>query len=242
MFNVFNILSALVCPIYLPRKVRLHSHESLLKTCDQQCIFQTTSEPLSACLGVYSNYSGEIWMKQLAIISSDEQCATSNECLLDIDPLNSQSFSCCCSTDNCTLSWRSLPRTSSTTRLIPIKDQPIIQREDNQHFSWKIFLIVFLFILILLLVIFTLTLWKSLHSEKKNLDQQPFVKPSFSPSIEQLFFSTQPIHTSRNTIIYRTMLNNESTMVLKVYQQIHMPQWNNEVTLLKSIQHESIIK
>ena len=242
MFNLFDIFSALVCPIYLPRKVRLHSPDSsLIQTCDQQCRFQITSESFSACLGVYSNYSGELRIKQLAIISSDEQCATSKECLLEVDPMNSQSFSCCCSSDNCTLKWRNLPRISSTSRPISIKDPPIISKEDNQ-FSWKIFFILFLLILILLLMFFILIRWKCRHHEKKNLDQEAFVKPSVSPAIEQLFFSTQPIHTSRNTIIYQTVMDDQSTMVLKVYQQINISQWNNETALLKSIEHQSIIK
>lgn len=238
---MFNIFDALVCPIYLPRrKLRPYPQDSLIQTCDDQCLFEIATESSSACLGVYTNHSGDIWIKQLGVISSDEQCLTSKECLLDADLLNSQSFSCCCSSDNCTLKWRNLPRISSTTRTIFIKETGMIDVESNQN-SWKFFLILFLFILILLLIIFTFTLWKSFHHEEPNSDQQSFLKPSLSPFIEQLFFSAQLINTSQNTIVYRTMMDNTS-MVLKVYQSTNMSLWKNEITLLKSIEHDSIIK
>lgn len=179
-------------------------------------------------------------MKQLGMISSDEQCFKSKECLLDVDPLNSQSFSCCCSTDNCTLNWRNVPKISSTTQMMFIKEKEMIDVENNQ-ISWKFFLILFLFILILLLMIFAFTLWKSFHHEEQHFDRQGFIKPSLSPFIEQLFFSAQPIHTSQNTTVYRTIMDNTS-MVLKVYQSANMLLWKNEATLLKSIEHDSIIK
>jgi hypothetical protein len=232
--NLINIFYALVCPIYLPR----YQQKSLIKTCHFNCSFRNISEQASACLGVYSNHSGELMIKQLGIISSDEQCLRSKECLLDIDPLNSQSFSCCCSTNNCTLNWKSVPITTTTTtyRSILITDKTI--NIEQNHFSWKLFLIIFILIMISILIIFTFGLWKSL----RNQDNRQFLKqPSSSSSIEQVFFSAQQINIGKNSIVYKTIIDND-LVALKVYKQTNMLIWKNEVTLLKSIKHESIIK
>jgi len=75
----------------------------------------------------------------------------------------------------------------------------------------------------------------------KNNDKKLFIKPPPSSSIEQLFFSAQQINIGKNSIIYKAILDN-NIVALKVYKQANMLIWKNEVTLLKSIKHESIIK
>jgi hypothetical protein len=92
--------------------------------------------------------------------------------------------------------------------------------------------------MISILIIFTFGLWKSL----RNQDNRQFLKqPSSSSSIEQVFFSAQQINIGKNSIVYKTIIDND-LVALKVYKQTNMLIWKNEVTLLKSIKHESIIK
>jgi hypothetical protein len=223
----------------LPRKI---NSQNFIKTCHSNCTFENVLEQQSACLGVYYNHSGEIFIKQLGIIYSDEQCLTLKQCILDIDILNSQSFSCCCSTDNCTLNWTSISiiTTTTTTTYRSILIHKIINIEKN-NFSWKLFLIIFLFIMIIILIIFTFVLWKLLRRNKhQNKDKKLLIlKPS--SSIEQLFYSAQQITAGKNSIIYKSIFDN-NIVALKVYKKTNILIWKNEVTLLKSIKHESIIK
>jgi hypothetical protein len=93
--------------------------------------------------------------------------------------------------------------------------------------------------MIIILIIFTFILWKSLRNKHENNDNKSLLKPS--TSIEQLFFSAQQIIIGKNSIVYRAILDND-IVALKVYKQINILIWKNEVTLLKSIKHESIIK
>jgi len=93
--------------------------------------------------------------------------------------------------------------------------------------------------MIIILIIFTFILWKSLRNKHENTDNKSLLKSSIS--IEQLFFSAQQITIGKNSIVYRAILDND-IVALKVYKQTNILIWKNEVTLLKSIQHESIIK
>lgn len=94
--------------------------------------------------------------------------------------------------------------------------------------------------MISILIVFTIGLWRSLrHQEDNNQDDKTFLKPSLS--IEQVFFSAQQINIGKNSIVYKTSMENE-LVALKVYTQTNILIWKNEVTLLKSIKHESIIQ
>jgi hypothetical protein len=239
---LINISYALVCPIYSPRKTNT-SENRLIKTCHSNCSFSYVLENDNACLGVYYNYSGEILIKQLGIIHSDEQCSTSKQCILDIDVLNSQSFSCCCSTDNCTLNWKRTPLQTTTYRSILMNNTTIINTIiiEQEHSSWKLFLIIFISMMIIILITFTFSLWKSFRTIHENKDNTSFIKSPSLSLMEQLFFSAQQIIIGKNSTIYKAMFN-EDIVALKVYNQTNILMWKNEVTLLRSIKHESIIK
>ncbi len=213
----------------------------MIKTCDSICSFSNVIEKPSACLGVYYNHSGEIMIKQLGMISSDEQCLTSKECILEIDSFNSQSFSCCCSTNNCTLNWKNIPTTTITHRSILMNNRTMktVMNIEQNHFSWKLFLIIFLFLLIIILIMFTLILSRSLTNQHEHKDNKSLIEPS--SAIEQLFSSAQQIILGKNSIIYQAIWEND-IIAMKVYKQTNFLIWKNEVTLLKSIKHESIIK
>ncbi|CAF0794595.1 unnamed protein product [Rotaria sordida] len=241
--NLINILYALVCPIY-----RSYQRNFIEEDCHRNCKFYDVLEKQHACIGVYYNYSGNISIKQLGIIPSDEQCLISKQCILDIDPLNSQSSSCCCSTDNCTLNWQSISTTTTITttyRSILINNTTKIKNLiiiDQDYFSWKLFLIIFILIMIIILITFTFGLWKSLRNKYNNINNNNKNNKSLlSTSIEQLFFSLQEINIGKNSIVYKGLLNHDIVAV-KIYKQINILIWKNEVTLLKSIKHESIIK
>jgi tRNA A-37 threonylcarbamoyl transferase component Bud32 len=224
----------------LPRKTNSHEHH-FIKNCHSNCSFSTVDENQNACLGVYYNSSGNILIKQLGKIHPDDQCLTSKQCILDVDSLNSQSFSCCCSSDNCTLNWKILSIT--TTTIIPsrsmttMKNILIIEQND---FLWKLFLIIFILMMIIILIMFTFGLWKSLRNKHEKKNKKSFIKSS-SSSIEQLFYSAQQIIIGKNSILYKAIFDNE-LIAMKVYKQTNILIWKNEVTLLKSIKHESIIK
>ncbi|CAF0732483.1 unnamed protein product [Adineta steineri] len=247
--NLININYALVCPIYLPQKIN-SAENYLIKTCQSNCTFSNVLENQDACLGVYYNYSGNIFIKQLSTIQSDEQCLKSKQCILEMDAVNSQAFSCCCSTNNCTLNWTILLTTPTTTYrsiLIDHTTKTNVVIIDEEYFSWKLFLIIFSCTLFIILITFIFSLWKSLRNRHENKANTSFRKSSSSSSlttttlIEQLFFSAQKIISGKNSIVYKGIFNND-IVALKVYQQTDLLIWKNEVTLLKSIKHESIIK
>ncbi|CAM4805458.1 unnamed protein product [Rotaria magnacalcarata] len=234
--NLINIFYTLVCPIYPSRKINSHQFQSI-KSCDTNCTFSSVLEKHDACLGVYYNYSGIILIKQLDVSYSDVQCLTSKKCLLEIDSKNSQSFSCCCTTDNCTLDWQTIT-TTTTYRTIFINPtatiESIIIIEDQ--YSWKLLFIIITFIIIIVLITFGLCLWKSWGNKYENEN-----KKSFSPSIEDLFFSAQQLNIGKSSIVYKAILEHDIA-ALKVYNQANMLIWKNEIAILKSIKHESIIK
>ncbi len=92
--------------------------------------------------------------------------------------------------------------------------------------------------MIIILITFTFALWKSLRNKHENK-----IKKSLptSSSIEQVFFSAQQIIIGKNSIVYKAIFDND-IVALKVYKQINILIWKNEVTLLKTIKHESIIQ
>ncbi|UJR31792.1 hypothetical protein I4U23_019270 [Adineta vaga] len=242
--NLISISSALVCPIYLPSEQH-SSQQRLIKSCQTDCIFVSSEEKQNACLGIYYNSSGNIFIKQLASIHSDQQCSMSKQCLLEMDLLNSEIFTCCCSTNNCTLNWTSLSTmTTLRSNIInstTIKNVLIIHHE---HFSWRLFLIIFSFMMIIILITFIFSLWKSLKTRNEKKNNTSFLKsPSLSSSLlmEQLFFSAQQIVMGKNSIVYKAIFDNDY-VAMKVYQQSNILMWKNEVTLLQSIKHENIIK
>ncbi|CAF3846679.1 unnamed protein product [Rotaria sp. Silwood1] len=234
--NLINIFIALVCPIYRSYQKNL----DFIEDCQRNCKFRYTLEKRDACFGIYYNYSGYIYVKQLGIGYSDEQCLISKQCILDIDIRNSQAYSCCCSTDNCTLNWQNISNktiTSYHSILInntrKINDLVIIEQD---HISWKLFLIIFILIMIIILITFIFSLWTSLRNKYPKDDNK-----LLTSSIEKLFFSLQEINIGKNSIVYKTIFDHD-IVALKVYKQMNILIWKNEVTLLKSIQHESIIK
>jgi len=93
--------------------------------------------------------------------------------------------------------------------------------------------------MIIILIILTFILWKSLRNKHENTDNKSLLKSSIS--IEQLFFSSQQIAIGKNSIVYKAIFDND-IVALKVYKQINILIWKNEVTLLKTIKHESIIQ
>ena len=210
------------------------SRHRLIRHCQSNCSFQLIEDDRDACLGIYYNHSGEIFIKQLGIIHRDERCSQSEQCILDLDQLNPQMFTCCCTTDNCTLTWTSLsPSTTSTTRN-PLK---IIHFEENS-FSWQLFVIIILclFSVILLIVLF---IWcQPLHHQREKNVSRSLRK---SLSVENLFFSAQQLVLGKNSIIYKGIFHHD-IIALKVYQNTHVSIWTNEMILLKSIEHDSIIK
>ena len=205
-------------------------------------------ETQNACLGVYYNESGNIFIKQLGTIHSDKQCLLSKQCILDIDPLNSQSFSCCCSSDNCTLDWQIIFTTTTTTttfRSILTNNSTIknVLINEQNDFLWKLFVIIFIIMIILILIMFTFGLWKVLKT-KQHKNSKSVIKSSSSSSsssIEHLFFSAQQIINGKNSTVYKANFHNE-IIALKLYNQTNILMWKNEVNLLQSIKHESIIK
>ncbi|CAF4700230.1 unnamed protein product, partial [Rotaria sp. Silwood2] len=198
----------------------------------KNCQFRHISEKRDACLGVYYNYSGNISVIQLGVIYSDEQCLTSKQCILDIDSQNPQSFSCCCSSDNCTLHWQSISTTTYRSivinRTTKIENLVMIHQD---HYSWKLLLIIFILIMIIILIIFTFSLWKLLRNKYENQDNK-----SLSSSIEKLFFPIQEINIGKNSIVYKA-ISDHDIVALKVYKQMNILIWKNEVSLLKSIKH-----
>ncbi|CAF3358334.1 unnamed protein product [Rotaria socialis] len=233
--NLINIFHTLVCPIYPSRKINSRQFQSI-KTCDTNCTFSSVLEKHNACLGVYYNYSGIILIKQLDVIYSDVQCLTSKKCLLEIDSKNSQSFSCCCTTDNCTLDWQTIAATTYRTIFInhTATIETIIITEDQ--YSWKLLSIIITFVIIIVLIIFGLCLWKSRGNKYVNEDRK-----SLPPSMEDLFFSAQELNVGKSSIVYKAILEH-NIAALKVYNQANILIWKNEITILKSIKHESIIR
>ncbi len=248
LVNLINVFHALVCPIYLPRTLNFQQ-PTLIQTCQSNCTYHNVTDKFSACLGVYYNSSGAILIKQLGVIFSDRQCSTSKQCILDVDALNPQSFSCCCSSDNCTLDWRSVSTTTTTTttsRSMLIHQQPAIKNvlnTEQNYFSWKLLLLLFLFFMIILLIILTIALWKSLRNHPEKKDQNALIKSTLTPaiSIESFFASAQQIAIGKNSLVYKGIWNHE-LVAWKVYKPTNMLIWQNEMTLLKSIKHDSIIK
>ena len=126
---LINQFQALVCPIY-------RSKSSWIQNCQRNCSFTNLIQPTSACLGVYMNRTGEIVIKQLDTISSDNDCMRSRECLLEQDPLNSQIFSCCCSTNNCTLNWKIISF-QTTTKVYSTFSTDRYQLITNENFVFS---------------------------------------------------------------------------------------------------------
>lgn len=93
--------------------------------------------------------------------------------------------------------------------------------------------------MIIILIIFTFILWKLLKIKHEIKDNKFIVKSPIS--IEQLFLSSQQLIIGKNNTIYKGTFNN-TPVILKAYKQTNMLIWKNEMTLLKSIEHESIIK
>lgn len=237
--NLINLSSALVCPTYLPRQQNASQYR-LIKSCQTDCQFPTVDEKHTVCLGIYSNYSGEMFIKQLGAISADKQCLMSKQCILEMDLMKSQTFTCCCSTDNCTLNWTSI----SPARVIVINSTTIssVVIIEQEHFSWKLFLMIFICLMIIILITFIFSLWKSLKTSNKEKNKTSFLKsPSSTSLMEQLFFSAQQIVIGKNSTVYKAIFENEVT-ALKVYKQDNLLMWKNEVTILRSIKHESIVK
>jgi hypothetical protein len=87
---------------------------------------------------------------------------------------------------------------------------------------------------------FTFGLWKILKTKHKN-SKSVIKTSSSSSSIEHLFFSSQQIINGKNSTVYKANFHNE-IIALKLYNQTNILMWKNEVDLLKSIKHESIIK
>ena len=112
----------------------------------------------------------------------------------------------------------------------------VIQQND---LLWKLFLAVFIFMMIIILITFTFGLWKSLRRKHGYKDNKSVVESS--SLTEQLFFSAQQIVLGKNSTVYRTILDND-IVALKVYNQTNILMWKNEVSSLKSIKHESIIR
>ncbi|CAF0888006.1 unnamed protein product [Adineta ricciae] len=237
--NLINLSSALVCPTYLPWQQNASQYR-LIKSCQTDCQFPTVDENHAVCLGIYSNYSGEIFIKQLGAISSDKQCLMSKQCILERDMMKSQTFTCCCSTDNCTLNWTSMsPARAIAINSTTINNVVIIEQE---HFSWKLFLMIFIFLMIIILITFIFSLWRSLKTSNKKKNKTSFLKsPSSTSLMEQLFFSAQEIVIGKNSTVYKAIFKKD-VAALKVYKQTNLLMWKNEVTILRSIKHESIIK
>ncbi|CAF2996323.1 unnamed protein product [Rotaria sp. Silwood2] len=144
--NLINIFYALVCPIYRSHKKNL-DQQDFIEDCHRNCQFRHISEKRDACLGVYYNYSGNISVIQLGVIYSDEQCLTSKQCILDIDSQNPQSFSCCCSSDNCTLHWQIYKQMNiliwknEVSLLKSIKHESIIKILSEGQYSSHLYLV-----------------------------------------------------------------------------------------------------
>ena len=239
VINLINLSSALVCPTYLPHQQNASQYR-LIKSCQTDCQFPTVDENHVVCLGIYSNYSGEIFIRQLGAISSDKQCLMTKQCILERDLMKSQTFTCCCSTDNCTLNWTSIsPARAIAINSTTINNVVIIEQE---YFSWKLFLIIFIFLMIIILITFIFSLWKSLKTSNRKKNRTSFLKsPSSASLMEQLFFSAQEIVIGKNSTVYKAIIKND-VAALKVYKQTKLLMWKNEVTILRSIKHESIIK
>lgn len=107
---------------------------------------------------------------------------------------------------------------------------------NNDRFSWELFFIVFLLIMIIILITCALYLLKSWRNKDEKEDEKPL-----SSSMESLFFSAQELHTGKISTIYKATFDHD-IVTLKVYNQSNLLSWQNEVTLLKSIKHESIIR
>jgi hypothetical protein len=112
---------------------------------------------------------------------------------------------------------------------------------EQEHSSWKLFLIIFISMMIIILITFIFSLWKSCRNIHENKDNTSFIKSPSLSLMEQVFFSAQQIIIGKNSTIYKAMFN-EDIVALKVYNQTNILMWKNEVTLLRSIKHESIIK
>ena len=111
---------------------------------------------------------------------------------------------------------------------------------DQNYFSWKLFLIIFIWIVTIILIIFIFTLQKSTRNKCKATDNK-YSLESISSSIGQVLFSGEEINIGKNSVVYKANLNKD-TIILKVYKQTNKLIWKNEMTLLNSIKHESIMK
>ena len=230
---------ALVCPVYSSRQTNAHEHR-FIRHCHSRCSFSTVPDKHNACLGIYSNVSGVMFIKQLGIIHSDRQCALAQHCVLEADPLNSQIFSCCCSTDNCTLKWTRGP--TSTTSLPPTSTEAMNSSKivilEQEYFSQSLFVSVAVVMLFVLVIIIALALCKSFEYQPHEKETRTLIK---SLSTENLFFSAEQLLDGKSRPIYKALWNNAS-VALKTYPRADSSIWENEAALLKSVNHEAIIK
>jgi hypothetical protein len=242
-------IKSLICPVY-----NLFNNET--DTCDRSCSYLQTQSIYRRCLGIYKfdkhfkTKDNLIHIRQLALVDDyEEKYSNNTECILDIDKTGSNLL-CRCNSDNCTLKWR-------TDENLTEKFYQKINLESN---NWLIPSIVALFIIvnIIILIIIINYCW---YRKRKEKDTKSFLEnlSSISTNISNAeideFLSSNPTYQSiishgKTSIIYRAWttgkgnLQHEKKLIaVKLYHgQEHKNLFENEVQILRMINHSTIVK
>jgi hypothetical protein len=236
----------LICPVY-----NLFNNET-----DANCTYVQTQSIHRRCLGIYTfdkNFKireNLIRIRQLALVDDYEgKYLNATECILDIDKTGSNLL-CRCNSDNCTLKWR-------TDQNLTEKFYWKINLESN---NWFIPLLIALFIIvnIVILIIIINHCWMKKRREKDTrsfFENLSLASTNISNAEIDEFLSSNPTYQSiishgKTSIIYRAWttgkgsLSHEKKLVaVKLYHgQEHKNLFENEVQILRMINHSTIVK
>lgn len=238
-FNQFILSSGLLCPVY-SSKYSQSKEQYYIQDCRSNCSFKLVEEDKYTCVGIYQNVSGRLVIKQLGIIPSDDNCARAKHCDLELDSFHNTEWSCCCSTNNCTLHWQ-IDSTKYPMSSLSSVTETFINKHFFDHsysFSWSLFMIL-VFTITFIIALALIINGCKVKRNSQSIENKP--KSPKTASIEGLFLTAEQYVLGKNSIIYKGHYRNH-IVALKVYQPTHVFVWTNEMMLLKSIQHPSIIK
>lgn len=264
IFYLFPLnIQTLICPVY-----NLFNNEtSTIDSCDKNlslCTYVTTQSNYRRCLGIYTfnrNLDKDknlISIRQLGLVDDfEEKYSNITECILDVDRTGTHLL-CRCNSDNCTLQWQTAHNLHHEFYL---KHKLIKQNEYNKWLTPLISTLVLISIIFISIIIIIVIMKRNWYKKCHEKDDRSFLatisvaSTNISNAEIDEFLSSNPTYQSvishgKITMVYRAWTTGKELssqekkpVAVKVYHsQLYKNIFENEVQILRTINHHAIVK
>lgn len=247
---------SLVCPVYNV----FNNATRTIQTCDtghSLCTYMKTRSTSRRCLGIYAFETAlSIRIRQLAMIDDFEDVySNATKCILDADRTG-QSLLCRCNSDNCTLAWKIADRVDHRI----FANSNLIKQPEVSNWLLPLTITCAMVISIAIIVLILMIRYHRCSGRREKIDRSFLADlSSASTSVSNAeideFLSSSPTYESiisrgKTSTIYRAWMTGKGydehekrSVAVKLYHgQEHRALFENEVQILKIVQHAAIVR